>query len=150
MKNDIFINSTKGMIGLALKYTWRGYGSALFLEFGRLLQQEGRNHPQGEYSLMLDCDWRVEKPRSILFGSFSGLKRIENQIRMLIGAKVTRVETTGYLPEIIVSLSTDMRVSSFSSDQGQPEWTLFLPDKSWLHCKRGVVINERAEPSPSL
>lgn len=133
------------MIGLPISYVWRGHGSALFLEFGKLKKLRGKNHPQGEFSLMLDCDWRVEKPRSIWFGSFCSYQRIENQIKHLIGESVKNIEFIGKLPELVISLTPNLRVASFNSYKGQPDWTLFLPDGSWLCCRLGKIIQERAE-----
>lgn len=134
------------MIGLPVNYVWRGHGIALFLEFGKLTTDQGRNHPQGEFSLMLDCDWRIEKPRSIWFGSFCSYKRIENQINHLLGKTVKNIKFIGELPELVISLTPNLRVVSFNAYEGQPDWTIFLPDKSWLCCRLGKIIHEIAEP----
>lgn len=144
MKSCIFQKETEQILGLPINYVWRGHGTALFIEFGDLAKEEGRNHPQGEFSLMLDCDWRIEKPRSILIGSYYSTKRIDNQIKKLVGCKVAKIEIIGYLPEIIISLSPNFRIVSFTSYNNQPDWGLFLPDKSWLCCKRGKIIREKA------
>lgn len=145
MNKSIYEILTAKMIDLPITYTWRGHDSAIFIEFGKLTKDIKKNHPQGEFSLMLDCDWRVERPRSILLGSFCGQKRIDNQLKKLIGNSVTKIETLGYLPEIVISLSSNLRIASFTSYEGQPEWALFLPDKSWLQCKLGKIIQAKAE-----
>jgi hypothetical protein len=88
---------------------------------------------------MLDCPWRFEKQRSIFLGSYSGRKRIDNQIERLVGNHVTKIEFIGYLPEIIIHLDSNVRILSFTDSEGQPEWTLFLPGKSCLCCKDGII-----------
>ncbi|MCP4551034.1 MAG: hypothetical protein GY834_03095 [Bacteroidetes bacterium] len=142
MIDNLFNELTESIIGLPVNYVWRGDGAAIFVEFGNLSKEENRNHPQGEYSLMLDCDWRIEKPRSILVGSGFSQRRIDSQIKNLISCKVTKIELTGYVPELIVSLSPKFRIVSFSSYESQPAWGLFLPDKSWLCCKHGKILND--------
>jgi hypothetical protein len=143
MTNNQYKKLTEGIIGLPVSYTWRGHGSAIFIEFGTLSKEERRNHPQGEFSLMLDCGWRIENPRSIFLGSYSGRKRIDNQLEKLVGSLVTKIELVGYLPEVIIHLDSNVRVVSFTNSEGQPVWTLFLPDNSWLHCRNGIIKLEK-------
>lgn len=59
------------LIDLPVAHSWRGYGSAIFLEFGALTAQTRMNgtpaHPQGEMGLMIQWSWRIEGRRSILY-----------------------------------------------------------------------------------
>jgi hypothetical protein len=63
------------LIGLPLSHVWRGYGSAIFLEFGRLTPRTRRSgeagNPRGELGLMIQWSWRIEDTVSILCGSWS-------------------------------------------------------------------------------
>src|SRR4051794_7120334 len=65
------------LIGLPLSHLWRGAGSAIFLEFGRLtertyLRRDGtRPNPCGEFGLMIQWSWRIEDKASIMCGSWS-------------------------------------------------------------------------------
>lgn len=63
------------LIGLPVAHSWRGYGSAIFLEFGALTAQTRMNgtpaNPRGEMGLMIQWSWRIEGRRSILCGSWS-------------------------------------------------------------------------------
>lgn len=142
-----FVALTKSMIGLPINHSWQGHGFTIFLEFGELSYDEGRNNPQGEYSLMLDCTWRIEKSRSILVGSFSTDTRLKNNLKKLIGHRATGVELFGVLPEITVTLDSNLRVVSFATYETQPDWTLFLPDRSWIHCRNGWLTQEGEEPA---
>ncbi|MGH1376086.1 MAG: hypothetical protein ACRBCK_07035 [Alphaproteobacteria bacterium] len=131
--------------GLPVSYSWRGHGAAIFLEFGALSKDPKKNHPVGEYSLMLDCEWRVEGNNSILCGSFSEKDMIDTRLEQLLGECVTGIEISGCLPEIAICLSSDLRLVSFTADAGQPEWTVFLPDRSCLCCVDGDVVLQTAE-----
>ena len=69
--------------GMPVSHSWRGYGSALFLEFGNLtaqlrndgspwLRKDGSAlHPNGEVTLMIEWSWRIEDEHSIICGSWS-------------------------------------------------------------------------------
>jgi hypothetical protein len=78
--------------------------------------------------------------RSIDFGSWSDEPRIRTGIARLIGLSVASVGVAGRLPELVVGLSDRRWVHSFMTAEGQPEWTLFLPDGSCLTVERGSVI----------
>ena len=130
------------IVGMRVSRVWRGAGTALFLEFGALRkerQPDGRVSLKGAATAMIQWSWRVERLRSIWFGSFSGVRRIENQMQRLVGLRVVSVSTLGRLPELIVELSHATWVHSFSTVEGQPEWTLFLADGSCLNSKGGRV-----------
>ena len=134
----------KKIIGLPISYAWRGHGSAIFIEFGGLTEYPKRNHPVGEYSVMLDCDWRIENIREILCGSFCSQDDIESTISSLLNDTISNVELAGTLPEIVITLVSGKKILSFTSDVGQPEWGFFLPDRSWLCSKEGRLVREKA------
>ena len=85
---------------------WNGYGSALFVEFGALATmrrpRRKASRPSGELSLMIEWSWRIERPRSILGGSWSSEKRWPGMFQKLNGATVAEVELFGAIPEILV------------------------------------------------
>lgn len=119
---------TKSLIGKKVSHVWRGYGSAIFLEFGKLTPGTRRDgsvgNPNGELTLMIEWSWRIEKQKSILGGSWSSEKKIDNFLPKLQGATVDAVEFFGRLPEISVSLSNGLHVVSFNTSEGQPDWSL--------------------------
>ncbi len=102
----------------------------------------------GEVTLMIEWSWRVEKLRSIAFGSSNSKQQIENGIEKLQGAKIQSVELEGRIPEIVVGLSGERWVHSFATVESQPEWALLCTDKadarqrsSWICCKQGRVVH---------
>lgn len=68
----------------------------------------------------------------------------------LVGRRVIDVATFGSLPEVLISLSDDLHVASFSTLEGDPEWTLFDPRGSAeiaIGCLFGSIIEEPATPA---
>ena len=136
------------LVGKAVSHVWRGHGSAIFLEFGKLTpstrQDKTPGQPIGELSLMIEWSWRIERPKSILGGSWSSEGRWPGMFEKLKGATVSEVQFYGQLPEICISLSSGLRVASFMTAEGQPEWALIsrLPKIGSLCVKRGSLYVE--------
>ena len=128
--------------GLPVSHVWRGYGTAVFVEFGKLTQHPKMNNPRGEFCLDLQFGWRVERSRSIWFGSDSGDRRISNQLSKLVGFVAANISLQGRLPELALCLKPNCWITTFSAEAGQPEWTLFLPDGSWCYVFNGVLYHE--------
>ena len=140
-------------IGLPVSHVWRGYGSALFVELGELTPTRVRRdgspgNPEGEMSLMIEWSWRIERPRSILCGSFSEETTWPRAFAKLVGSTVKNVTIFGRLPEVSLAFSNGLHLSSFMTADGQPQWVLFdrrKPTTSWLAVERGVVSYGIAE-----
>jgi hypothetical protein len=113
-----------------LSGVWRGYGSAIFLEFGRLAPPKPRRdgsagNPQGEYSVMIEWSWRIEDESAIICGSWSDEEDWDSVFNSLVGRKVDDVSLHGRLPELSIGLSGDRHIVSFMTAAGQPAWTIF-------------------------
>src|SRR5262245_17337861 len=112
-----------------LSAIWRGHGSAIFLEFGRLFPRHRRHgsagNPQGEYTVMIEWSWRVESESAILCGSWSDEENFEGVFKSLIGRPVEDVSVHGRLPELSIALAGGLYVASFMTAEGQPAWTIF-------------------------
>jgi len=129
---------------MSVSYAWRGHGSAIFIELGKLDFTKRKNHPKGEFSIMLDCEWRIENTKSIECGSFCEAEAIENALLSLVGDNVTHIETFGTQKELVVVLQSGKNILSFTSDIGNPEWCMFLPNNKVLVSKNGDVFSEDA------
>jgi len=144
-----FIEALKGK---SVTHVWRGHGSAIFLEFGALTETRRRDgtpgQPDGELTLMIAWSWRVERPRSILCGSWSSERRWPAMFRHLVGNEVSQVEFLGKLHEISVSLSNGLRVVSFMTAEGQPSWALIArqPRLGSLHVRKGSLCVQAPGP----
>ncbi|MEN3068583.1 hypothetical protein [Uliginosibacterium sediminicola] len=138
----------EALIGKAVSHVWRGHGSAIFVEFGTLTAHTRKDKTQGqafgELSLMIQWSWRIERPKSILGGSWSPEARWPGMFEKLKGATVSEVQLYGQLPEICVSLSNGLRLTSFMTAEGQPEWALIAlqPKIGSLCVKRGSLCVE--------
>jgi hypothetical protein len=117
------------LMGLPLSHLWRGYGSAIFLEFGRLTPRSRRSgeagNPSGELGLMIQWSWRIENRVSILCGSWSEEHLWEPTFDLLRKKPVVELSVVGRLPEIVVVLTEELYVSSFMTAEGDPQWSLF-------------------------
>lgn len=138
------------LVGKVAAHVWRGLGSALFIEFGELTPTKRRNgtegNPEGELTLMIEWSWRIERPQSILGGSWSSERKWPGLFRQITGTTVESVEIFGRLPEISVGLSNGLHVVSFMTAEGQPEWAILTrkPFIGYLSVKRGKLsIDQR-------
>ena len=149
MNQSEFDDLTRSFIGLELSRLWRGHGTALFAEVGPLSRTYSRSGcPKADRSLDFCWCWRVESQRSILFGSYSSDRRINHGIASLQGLIIEGISVCGRLPELRVQLSGGRWVSTFATQESQPDWTVFLPDESCLTVRRGAVIH--ADPSQPI
>ena len=145
------------LIGLPVSHVWRGHGSALLLEFGQLSPSArvGRGglagNPSGEITLMMEWSWRIEKPRSILGGSWSDERRWPGMFAKLLGATVVGARTFGTLPELEVTLSNGLRVLSFMTAEGQPAWALMERGRMQrtLSVRAGRLVVQALTPTAS-
>lgn len=138
------------LVGKVASHIWRGHGSALFIEFGELTPRKRRNgtegNPDGELTLMIEWSWRIERPRSILGGSWSSQGRWKGMFDKLLGSTVESITIFGHLPEISVSFSNGLRVTSYMTAEGQPAWAILTrkPFIGHLSVERGrLAIDQR-------
>lgn len=144
------------LVGMPVSHVWRGYGSALFLEFGRLRPTTKRDgsdgNPEGEMSLMVEWSWRIEGRRSIVCGSWSEEQKWPRAIALLQNAAVAHVTLFGRLPEIELRFANDARLLSFMTAEGNPAWALIdrRGDTSEsLYVHRGSLFVENASGKPA-
>jgi hypothetical protein len=142
MSHADFVEAVAASAGLEVSHTWRGYASAIFLELGRLRRVRRENNPHGEFSVMLEWSWRVESPRRVEFGSWSGERKITTGVASLRGHTVEAIAIEGRLPELVIALNGGRWVHSFMTTEGQPRWVLFLPTRDWVCVRRGGLVRE--------
>jgi hypothetical protein len=143
VSREEFTSLVTELIGMPLTRSWRGYGSAVFLELGQLRRRphvtRSGHSLKGCATVMVEWSWRVEGPRSVKFGTFSSERKMDWGIASLKGTRVQSITLEGALPELRVALDDGRALQSFTTVEGQPEWTLFLKDRSVLCVERGVV-----------
>jgi hypothetical protein len=123
-----FKSFSSSLLGLPVSLVWRGYGSALFLEFGSLqpeIRPDGSSgNPRGEWTLMIEWSWRIEGKRKILCGSWSNEARWPRVFSRLQGTTVESASLFGHLPEIAIKLANGLSVVSIMTAEGDPAWAL--------------------------
>jgi hypothetical protein len=123
-----FAEFSKPVIGLPVSRVWQGYGSAIFLEFGKLhstLKRDGQpGSPRGEWSLMIEWSWRIEGKRRIWCGSWSDGERWPRAFARLQNGNVASLDLIGRLPEIHVTLTNGLHLLSVMTAEGDPAWAL--------------------------
>ena len=146
LSREQFHALTRPLIGMPVSHTWRGAGSAVFLELGALtthtstLRLHGPfRYQKGEVSLMLEWSWRVESQRAIQFGSWSDDPRITRGVASLQGHTIMDVELEGRLPELVLTLDRKRWLHTFMTAEGQPEWSIRMRDNAWIGVIRGRV-----------
>ncbi|WP_139069775.1 hypothetical protein [Tardiphaga robiniae] len=144
------------MIGLPLSHVWRGGGSAIFLQFGRLTPRTRHSgeagNPTGELGLMIQWSWRIENTASILCGSWSEEHLWAPAFDLLRNKVVVDLSVVGRLPEIVIALTEGLYVSSFMTAEGDPQWAVFDRRDSALRTlsvKQGILKLD-VGPSPLL
>ncbi len=144
-----FRDCVRPLQGLEVSLAWKGYGSAIFLELGRLSapRNERGRHESGEACLSVEWDWRVEGASSVLFGSSNTGPEIEDGIHGLQGSRSDGIAVVGTVPEIAALFSNGKCLRSMAMTSGDPQWGIRLPSGSWLSAKGGVLWMD-AEPAP--
>jgi hypothetical protein len=138
----------QGIAGLPVSQVWRGYGPAIFVDFGALSRVPARQprsaSHHGEATLMIEWSWRIERPRSILCGSWSDERKWKKALDQLVGHTVISVQCFGRLPEISVGLSNGLYVVSAMTAEGQPSWALILRGSQGksVHVSGGRLVVE--------
>ena len=142
-----FDELTRPLLGLSISRTWRGAGTAIFLELGELseeiyLRKDGttRTSLRGQSGVMIEWSWRIERARSIELGSWSGNRKISNGLNRLRGLSIVDVQAEGRLPELSIQLSGQRWLHSWMTTESQPAWCLFLNDREqWIISKNGQL-----------
>jgi hypothetical protein len=129
MPGSIFEKYRTALVAQSLSSVWRGYGSAIFLEFGELSARVRRDgsvgNSRGEYTVMIEWSWRIENENSIVCGSWSDDHNWANVFKSLVGRKVQDVSLYGRIPELSIELTGGVQVVSFMTAEGQPVWAIF-------------------------
>jgi hypothetical protein len=151
-ERQLFDSYRDKLRGLAVSYVWRGYGTALFIEFGQLspgkaVRDGQAGNPLGQFGIMMQWSWRIEDSNKIICGSWSEEELWEPSFKRLLGEKVVDAAYVGRLPEIIVNFTNGLHVLSFMTSEGQPEWAIFDRTRStgktsWIRVKDGLIREE--------
>jgi hypothetical protein len=135
---NIRLNS---LVNLPVSLPWKGHGSAIFLELGVLTSTAGqrRKREKGEANIYVGWDWRIEEGAKVLFGSSNSRPVIEDGISILCGVRIDDLLIQGDVPELLIRFSNGYRLISAAMCDDGSEWSIHLPDDSWMSSDEGVV-----------
>ena len=117
---------------MPLSLLWRGYGSAIFLEFGELspdgFRRDGsERHPVGQFSVGIEWSWRIESETSIVCGSWSDEELWEPSFDLVRDRILQSIHIYSRIPEIDLTFDNGHHVLSFNTADDQPAW--FIIDR---------------------
>lgn len=137
------------LVGMKVSHLWRGYGSAIFLEFGslspsRTVRRDGSpGNPRGQIGIGIEWSWRIENAASIVCGSWSEEELWEPAFDTIRNSRVRALTLFGRLPEIDLMLEDGHHLVSFATSEGQPAWSLGDRRTSphiWFEVRGGVLF----------
>ena len=137
MSPDTLLSSYQDKLkGMVINHVWNGHGTAIILEIGKLTypKKGGKlnNNPDGEYTIMIEWDWRLEVDRKILSGSGQETKEFMRTLNQLVGYEIIYLEVTGQIPEIKLKFSNGFILKSFMTYNDDPEWAIMNHTSSAL------------------
>ncbi len=106
-------------IGKVVNRVRLGHGSAIMLDIDDL-------------TIMIEWSWRVEKENKIAFSSWSDSTLFERLLSSLNGLYISSISFQSRLPELVVELTSNTWICSFSTVEGHPEWALITPDRTLI------------------
>jgi hypothetical protein len=131
------------IIGMVVSLPWKGFGTAVFFELGQLAEIETelgwRQHKNGEASIGVQWDWRVERGYEVLFGSSNSRPEMEEGILTLQDTTIEKISVAGHVPEIEVLFSNGDCLRSMVMVSGEPEWSITLPDGNLVFPSCGLL-----------
>jgi hypothetical protein len=124
------------LIGQPAQGCWLGYGSVLFLEFGKPQSlRDGRTHPSGEWGLRSDpIEWRIEQRDHIVSGSEDDRATMESGIKQIDGKTFVSGEILQPSGDSVLTFSDDLVLRTFvvSSEQDS-RWILRDREGRYFH-----------------
>jgi hypothetical protein len=149
---DEFQALIRPLIGLAVALPWKGYGSAIFLELGRLSPRDSQrqHHSQGEASISVEWNWRVECGVSVLYGSSNRSPAINQGIASLLGTKIESLSLVGEIPELVVRFSNGHCLRSMIMVTGDPAWGIRLPGGNNVSAEAGAPRIDAGRYEPTV
>jgi hypothetical protein len=166
---DTFHRIGADLVGLQVSHLWRGYGSAIFLEFGELSAPRDPDgslsrrrdgsllNPRGQIGIGIQWNWRIEHATWIICGSGSEDELLETGLNVLRASSVQSLSLAGRLPEIDLAFTNLLHLVTFMTAGGQPDWSLSdrrMTPHTWVTVRQGALFESDGtiprDPPPDI
>jgi hypothetical protein len=136
------------LLGMTVSRAYKSYGTTIHVELGRLQPPVAKFQElgEGEATLSMSWDWRVEEAASVLYGSSSPEPEIRDGIAGLTGAAIASLAVTGPVPELAVRFSNGQRLLSMVMAAEDPQWSIRLSGRTWILAAAGRLFLDDGGP----
>lgn len=128
--------------GSEVTNAWRGYGSAIFLELGHLMNR-GVREPRGEQTIAIEWSWRLQDQHSVLLGSWDDNNLIDQFPNTVIGETIGSLGLFTELNELDIKFKSTRRLLSFTTTFGDPQWYIRFKNNNYLAVEKSRFTLEK-------
>ena len=130
------------LLGMTVSLARKSYGSTIYLELGRMQPPTTPYLPfgDGEVTVSVTWDWRVEEGDTILYGSSDTNPVIHDGIAGLTGTRIASLALVGPVPELVIHFSNGQRLQTMAMISGDPQWSIRLPHGAWIFVEAGGLL----------
>lgn len=143
MKNiPVVVRSfTDDLIGFEVSYVWRGYGSAIFLELGKISEDE-RGRKRGEATVCIEWSWRIDNEYACILGTWDEDSDINKSIDILQSSVIKGISFFLNISEIDIEFEDGKHLVSFTTVAGDPHWYIRNKDGLYLSFESGSFCHK--------
>lgn len=119
------------IVGLPVARAWKGYGTTIFLELGRLYRRdivgkEGqmRESVFGDYSLCIETDWKILKDNKVImdatdfYAEGTNRKPIKEALEQFVGTHITDTQLSSDASTLTVVFDSGITLQVEKSEDG--------------------------------
>lgn len=141
--------------GLPISHAWRGYGSALFLELGKLtqttqLRRDGsQRNPTGQVSVCLYEGWLISADQKPIYTAEVDESLSTDLLAFCVSRSVEKIEVATDRSELRMMLSGQMEIEACSRGDRSADWAIAFQctvPPQWLYLKQGEVRMDDGSP----
>ncbi len=140
-KNSQLLDKTSALLILSalksktLKLSWQDNGT-VFFEIGDLVQEQNRNRPQGEFSLMIDSPWRFEKYDQIVCSSAFDEWQRDKFLERFSEQNILKTNLFTFCNDLEIQFDK-IKFRQFCVDSNLNSWSLYVRNENKKYLKTG-------------
>jgi hypothetical protein len=119
-----------------------GIGSIIHFVFGEKIPldtpvgndylSDELNNFEGEFTLFIQCVWRIDSPTNVIFGAWTEHKIVHQEINRIIGQTVKIIECSEPAFDLKITFSNDLSLSIFcdqtNEEDSNDNYDYFTPE----------------------